>query len=114
MFLLNLSLAEFLAILGAVSGVLVALYLLDRSRRRQKVPTLRFWRSAPRPEQVRHRRRIQQPWSLILQLVSIALLLLALGQLKFGSPDRSSRDHILVLDTSAWMNAAGARGTLMD
>lgn len=114
MFLLNLSLAEFLAIFGALSGVLVALYLLDRSRRRQKVATLHFWLSAQRPTQVKHRKRIQQPWSLILQLVSIALLLLALAQLQLGSPDRTSRDHILVLDTSAWMNAKAGGGTSMD
>jgi hypothetical protein len=30
MFFLNLSLPEFLAILGSLSGVVVALYLLDR------------------------------------------------------------------------------------
>ena len=33
--------------------------------------------------------------SLVLQLVSIALLLLAIAQLRLGSPDRSSRDHVL-------------------
>ena len=32
-----------------------------------------------RAAEVRHRRRIQQPWSLLLQLLGIALLLLALG-----------------------------------
>lgn len=114
MFLLNLSFAEFLAIFGSLSGLLVALYLLDRSRRRQKVATLRFWISAQRPTEVKHRKRIQQPWSLILQLLSVALLLLALAQLQLGSRDRTSRDHILVLDTSAWMNARTAEGTLMD
>ena len=32
------------------------------------------------------------------------LLLLAIAQLRFGSPERSSRDHVLILDTSAWMD----------
>ncbi len=114
MFLLNLSLGEFLAIFSALSGVLVALYLLDRSRRRQKVATLRFWMSAQKPAEMKHRKRIQQPWSLLLQLISIGLLLLALAQLQLGSPDRVSRDHILILDTSAWMNAKVGRGVLMD
>ncbi len=114
MFLLNLSLPEFVAIFGSVSGLLVALYLLDRSRKKQKVATLRFWISSQRPNEVKHRKRIQQPWSLLLQLLSIALLLLAVAQLQFGTRDRTSRDHILILDTSAWMGARIGNATLMD
>ena len=44
MFLLNLSLAQFLGAAAAVCGVVVALYLLDRTRRLVVVPTLRLWR----------------------------------------------------------------------
>ena len=43
MFLLNLSLAQFLGASARCAAVVVALYLLDRSRRRQVVSTLRFW-----------------------------------------------------------------------
>src|ERR1700758_1821485 len=100
---LNLSLGQFLAIFGSVSAVAIALYLLDRSRRRQVVSTLRFWVSAEQPTVVARRRRIQQPWSLVLQLLSMALLLLALAQLRFGSPESAGRDHVLLLETSAWM-----------
>ncbi|MDX2150199.1 MAG: BatA and WFA domain-containing protein [Bryobacteraceae bacterium] len=114
MFLFNLSLIEFMALLSGVSAAAVALYLLDRSRRRQKVPTLRFWVSAQQPVAVQRRRRIQQPWSLVLQLISMALLLLAIAQLKWGSPDRTSRDHVLLLDTSAWMQASVRGTTLME
>ncbi|MBX5496258.1 MAG: VWA domain-containing protein [Bryobacteraceae bacterium] len=114
MFLLNLSLAEFLAILGALSGLVLALYLFDRSRRRQVVPTLRFWVTSQRLVPVTHRRKIQQPLSLILQLIGIALLLLAVAQLRWGTPDRTSRDHVLILDTSAWMGASIGGSTLMD
>ena len=46
MFLLNLSLAEFLALASAASALVVALYLLDRTRRQLVVPTLRFWKVA--------------------------------------------------------------------
>ena len=68
---------------------MVALYLLDRSRRRQVVSTLRFWigRAAAGGHA---RRQIQQPLSLILQLVSMALLLLAIAQLRFGTPAGSA------------------------
>jgi len=116
MYFLNLSLGQFLGLFGAVSGVLVALYLLDRSRRRQTVATLRFWNMAEQPPVVTRRRRIQQPLSLILQLISMALLLLAIAQLRLGTPAAAPRDHVLLLETSAWMNARAGRDarTLMD
>src|SRR3954452_20846663 len=110
MYLLNLSLLQFLAVFGSVSAVSVALYLLDRSRRKQVVSTLRFWVSAEQPAVAARRRRINQPWSLLLQLVSMALLILAIAQLRLGSPERAGRDHVLLVDTSAWMGApAGNR-----
>jgi VWA domain-containing protein/aerotolerance regulator-like protein len=114
MFLLNLSLPEFLALLGSLSGAVVALYLLDRLRKKHTVPTLRFFAATEKQPVLKHRRRLQQPWSLLLQLISLALLLLAIAQLRFGSPDRSSRDHVLILDTSAWMNARVGQSRLID
>ncbi|HLK48145.1 MAG TPA: BatA and WFA domain-containing protein [Bryobacteraceae bacterium] len=114
MYFLNLSLAQFAALFGSIAAVSIALYLLDRSRRRQVVSTLRFWISAEQPTVVARRRRIQQPWSLILQLISMALLLLALAQLRFGSPEAAGRDHVLLLETSAWMRARSGGRTLMD
>ncbi|HUI77822.1 MAG TPA: BatA and WFA domain-containing protein [Bryobacteraceae bacterium] len=114
MYFLNLSLAQFLAVFGTIAAVSIALYLLDRSRRRQVVSTLRFWVAADQPSVVARRKRIQQPWSLILQLISMALILLALAQLRFGSPDAAGRDHVLILETSAWMAARSGNRTLMD
>jgi len=114
MYLLNLSLLQFLAIFGSVSAIAVALYLLDRSRRKLVVSTLRFWEAAEMPAPAARKRHIQQPWSLVLQLVSMALLLLAIAQLRLGTPAQAGRDHVIVLDTSAWMGARSGRGTLMD
>ncbi|MBI3473778.1 MAG: VWA domain-containing protein [Candidatus Solibacter usitatus] len=121
MFLLNLSLGQFLALFGSASAVVVALYLFDRSRRRQVVATLRFWVAAEEPVTAVRRRSIQQRMSLLLQLVSIALLLLAIAQLRWGARGAVPFDHILILDTSAWMGARApaVRGrpagrTLMD
>ncbi|MFN7934129.1 MAG: BatA and WFA domain-containing protein [Bryobacteraceae bacterium] len=115
MFFFNLSAAEFLALFGAVSSLVVVLYLLDRSRKKVTVATLRFWQQSEIPSQRKHRRKIQQPLSLLLQLLAILCLLLAIAQLRIGSPDRSSRDHVLVVDASAWMGAQGAnRRTLLD
>ena len=114
MFFLNLSLGEFLAVWGLVSGGVLALYLLDRSRRKIRVATLRFWTPSERPPEAKHRKRIQQPWSMLLQLLALGLLLAALAQLRLGSPDRMSRDHVLVLDSSAWMSARSGPRSLLD
>jgi hypothetical protein len=114
MFLLNLSPIEFLALLGAVSGFVVALYLLSRSRKRLRVATLQFWVEARAPVEPKQRRKIQQPLSLILQLISLALLLLAIAQLRLGSPDTTSRDHVMVLDTSSWMAARSGESSFLN
>lgn len=110
----NLSLGELMALFGAVSAIVVTLYLLDRSRRKQVVSTLRFWSHSETNTELRQRKRIQQPWSLLLQLVSLALLLLAIAQWQWGSLERNSHDHVLILDTSAWMSARSGKATLMD
>jgi hypothetical protein len=114
---LNLSIGEFLAAFGAVAAVSIALYLLDRNKRKQVVSTLRFWVTPGLPSPVTRRRKIQQPISLLLQLLGMLLLLLAIAELHWGGTMRARRDHVLILDTSAWMRA-GAPGrpnaTLMD
>ena len=114
MYFLNLSLFQFLAVFGSVSAIAVTLYLLDRSRRQLVVSTLRFWEAAEMPAPAARKRRIQQPWSLVLQLASMALLVLAIAQLRIGTPAQAGRDHVIVLDTSAWMGARSGRGTLME
>ena len=117
MYFLNLTAAQFLALFGSVSLTVVLLYLLDRSRRKQVVATLRFWVAAEHPAVLQKRKKIQQPLSLILQLLSILLLLLAIAQLRLGAPQATPRDHVLILDTSAWMSAASRTRpprTLMD
>lgn len=98
---------------GAISAGVVALYLLDRSKRRQVVATLRFWTAADSRTEMKHRKRIQQPWSLLLQLLSLLFLLIALAGPRLGS-DEAGRDHVVILDTSAWMGARNGRTILMD
>lgn len=114
MFLANLTLAEFLVLFTAISATVTLLYLLDRARRRLTVATLRFWTKAEKLTESRRRRRIRQPLSLLLQILSIMLLLLAAAQLRWGAADVTSRDHVLIVDTSAWMMARSEQGTLMD
>jgi hypothetical protein len=114
MYFLNLSVAQFLALFGTISLTMVLLYLLGRARRKQVVSTLRFWVAAEQPAVVQKRKKIQQPLSLILQLLSMLLLLLAIAQLRLGTPLATPRDHVLILDTSAWMSARAGQRTLMD
>jgi hypothetical protein len=114
MFFLNLSFPEFLAILGSLSGLVVAIYLLDRMRKHHTVSTLRFFTVHEKPPVLKHRRKLQQPWSLLLQLLSLLLLLLAIAQLRIGSPLRYSRDHVLILDVSPWMAARLGPNRLID
>ena len=114
MYFLNLSLAQFLAVFGTISVTMVLLYLLARSRRKQVVATLRFWVAAEQPAVVQKRKRIQQPLSLLLQLVSVLLLLLAIAQLRLGTPLAAPRDHVLILDTSAWMSAVAGKRALIE
>jgi hypothetical protein len=114
MYFLNLSVAQFVVLFGSISAVAVALYLLDRSRRRQIVSTLRFWVAAEQPAVAARRRRVQQPWSLLLQLVSMALILLAIAQVRFGAQAQAPRDHVILLETSSWMAARSGNRTLMD
>jgi hypothetical protein len=114
MYFLNLSFLQFLAVFGSISALSVALYLLDRSRRKLVVSTLRFWVAAEQPAVAARRRRIQQPWSLLLQLASMALLILAIAQLRLGTPEQAGRDHVIVLDTSSWMAARSGNRTLLD
>jgi hypothetical protein len=114
MYFLNLSLFQFLAVFGSISLISVALYLLDRSRRKQVVSTLRFWVAAENPVAAARRKHITQPWSLLLQLAGMALLLLAIAQLRLGTPAQSGRDHVVILETSAWMGARSGNRTLMD
>jgi hypothetical protein len=113
MFFANLALAEFLALFGAASVVTVALYLLSRSRQRHTVSTLRFWSPAIDTVKQVHRRRIDQPWSLLLQLLGLLALILAIAQLRIGNRDTGSRDHVLLLDTSSWMAAKAPGGDLL-
>jgi hypothetical protein len=114
--LLNLTLGQFLAVFVPLAGALVALYFYDRSRRRLMVSTLRFWPRRPAPPRTRRHKKLQQPLSLLLQIIAMLLLLLAIADLRFGSFAGARRHHVLILETSAWMNASAGNngGALMD
>lgn len=98
---LNLSLLEFSALFALLGAAVVALYLLDRSRVKLQSATLRFFQMAKIPPSQQRRKRIQQPWSLLLQLLALALLLLAISQLRWGGEKYAPKNHVLIVDVSA-------------
>ena len=102
MFFLNLTATEFFALFGILGGLISLLYLLDRSKRRKVVSTLRFWTPAKSAAGQQSRKKVQDPWSFLLQLAALLLLLLAIAQLQWGTRERQGHDHILLLDASAW------------
>jgi Aerotolerance regulator N-terminal/von Willebrand factor type A domain len=114
MFFLNLSAPEFLTLLGTLGGLVTALYLFDRTKRKRVVSTLRFWTSAGAAEDQPRRTKVNQPWSLVLQLLSLLCLLLAIAQLNWGTREFRSRDHVLLVDTSAWAGATDKSGKIID
>lgn len=101
MHFLNLTALEFFTILSAASALVTALYLFDRRRKQQTVSTLRFWTAAQRRVHERSRRHLEQPWSLLLQLLGLTLLLLAVAQVECGPRRNVVRNHVLLLDTSS-------------
>ena len=79
-----------------LAGFLVALYYYDRARQRAVVSTLRFWPRKPAPAVRRRHKTIQQPLSLLLQLLALLLLLLAIADPRpdgLGGTARAARDR---------------------
>lgn len=111
---LGLGLFQFLAAAAAVSAVVVALYYLDRGRRRVRVSSFRFWSDARMDRHPLPRRRIQQPWSLLLQVLALLCLLAALADIRWRADRFQPLDHVLVLDASSAMLARDDGRTLLD
>lgn len=107
--LLNLTLGQLLAVLLPAAALITALYFYDRSRRRVLVSTTRFFPPRVAPPVTRRQRKLQQPWSWLLQLLALILLVLAIAdwRINFGADPRA---HILAVDASAAMQGAAANG----
>ncbi|MBV9268026.1 MAG: VWA domain-containing protein, partial [Acidobacteriaceae bacterium] len=110
---LNLSASELFFLFAGIGGFITSLYLLDRAHRRRVVSTLKFWTGfleAPRPKR---RRKLDQPWSLVLQLLSLFLILLAIAEVQLGHRTRPG-SHVLLLDTSSASAVRISGGTVLD
>jgi hypothetical protein len=94
--------------LSAALPAVVLLYLRRQKRRTQTVSTLLFWQRAvaAQPHQ-RFLGRLRQPWSLLLQLLILVLLILAAAQLRIGGTFEP-RSTVVVIDSRARMQAGDA------
>ncbi len=96
---------------GGLIGVLVLLYLWERLRRRVAVPSLLLWQAVP--EEAVQRQRFRPEWLFLLQLLLLVALILGLARpYTLGrSTGRSASYTIIILDTSASMQAREGKQT---
>ncbi len=94
-------------LLFGLAAPIVMLYILKLRRRREPVSTLLFWEQIFREKQTTSLfQKLKQLLSLLLQLLFLALLVLALARPQFAFMTKSARQIILIIDRSASMNAA--------
>ena len=85
---------------------IIALYILRLRRRREPVSTLMFWEELFRERQTTSLfQRLKHLLSLLLQLLFLALLVLAIARPQFAFITKSARQLVLIIDQSASMNA---------
>jgi hypothetical protein len=102
------------AAMAAGGAGLVALYVLKLRRRRVEVPFAQLWRRILRDtESTALWRRLRRLISLLIQLLILALILLAIGDPRLSAGTRG-RTIVLVIDASASMQAADVKPTRME
>src|ERR1700757_818450 len=97
--------------LFALAPVVVVLYLLKVSRRRQTVSALFLWRRVVE-EQQRHAlfHRLRNFWSLLLNLLILLCLILAAAQLRWPGFSGVEGNSLLIIDDRARMQARDVAG----
>lgn len=99
------------ALAGSVGTSIVLLYVLKVRRRRIEVPFSPLWKQVleeNRPARLWD--RLKWIFSLLVQLIVLALLLLALGDPRAENAVREGRSVVLIVDTSASMAARDEEG----
>ena len=92
---------------------IVIFYLLKIRLRRVPVATAMFWEQVFEEKQPRAIwRQLRHILSLLLQLLFLGMLIFALADPRFSGSDLQQQRTIVVLDTSASMQAVGADGTV--
>jgi Ca-activated chloride channel homolog len=102
----GLPLGTLLGIFGAASALVVVFYILKLRRRAVPVPFSRIWDSVLRDKQATELfSKLRRLLSLALQLLLLALMVLALGDPKPKEDLREGRHLVLLIDASASMKA---------
>ena len=93
-------------LLFGLAAPIVLLYILKLRRRREPVSTLMFWEQLFKEKQTTSLfQKLKHLLSLLLQLLFLALLVLAIARPQFAFITKSARRIILIIDHSASMNA---------
>ncbi len=126
MSLAGLGLGELAFTFGLFGGAMVLLYLLRVRRRTVVVPFSPLWaRVMAETRSSALFRRLQRPWSLLLQLLLVALIVLALGDPRtdgvagagcrhVATAPPPAADTLLLIDTSASMHALESGRTRLE
>ena len=111
----GLPLAQLLMIAGGAASVTVLLYILKLRRRPVPVPFVRIWDAVFRDRQATELfSKLRRLLSLLLQLILIALLVLALGDPKPKASLSDGRHLVVLVDASASMKAIDVKPSRID
>ena len=101
--------------LFGIAAPIVALYILKLRRRREPVSTLMFWEQIFKEKQTTSLfQKLKHLLSLLLQLLFLALLVLAIARPQFGFMTKLARQIVLIIDHSASMNTRGETQTRLE
>src|SRR5688572_612714 len=104
--------SQLVTLFGVAGAAVVVLYILKLRRRRVAVPYSRLWERVlvqrPTSSLFSQLRRLI---SLLIQLLLLALLVVALGDPRVKAPSTSGRNLVVLIDGSASMKATDVPGS---
>jgi hypothetical protein len=104
-----------LAIFAGVAATTVVLYLLKLRRRAVPVPFARIWDRVLRDKESSELFSQLKRWlSLLLQLILLALLVLAVGDPRFGQREPKGKNTVVLIDASLSMQAIDVKPTRLE
>lgn len=105
-FLTPIALQTVLAVAGVLAGLTVVAYILKMRRRRFEVPFSALWQRVLREKESQSLfKQLRRLLSLLLQLVILALIVLAVLDPRIGEESRAARHVVIIVDASASMKA---------
>ncbi|HWN66339.1 MAG TPA: VWA domain-containing protein, partial [Haliangium sp.] len=105
-----IALQTVLVVAGVLAGLTVVAYILKMRRRRFEVPFSALWQRVLKEKETQTLfKQLRRLLSLLLQLVILALLILAVLDPRLGAEDRDARHVVIIIDASASMKAMDER-----